>query len=71
MSATEATRPRVEAALAQHGTVLVIGTTDPSTGKADGVLLELARDAAAHLLCESVVGNRYGPAYGPYAGAGS
>ena len=55
LSATEVTRPRLEAAPAQHGTVLAIGATDPSTRKAAGVLLEPARNAAAHLLCESVI----------------
>jgi probable selenium-dependent hydroxylase accessory protein YqeC len=47
VEAAEATRSRVEAALGQHGTVLVIGATDPSTGKADGVSLELFHDLRA------------------------
>jgi len=36
-----ATRETVLAALAVHGQVLVIGETDPGTGKADGVSLDL------------------------------
>ena len=39
--APEATRERVGAALAAHRHVLVIGATDPGTGKADGVPLDL------------------------------
>jgi len=39
--AGEATRERVDAALATHGQVLVIGATDPASGKAEGVSLEL------------------------------
>lgn len=41
--ATEATRERVLSALAAHRQVLVIGATDPGTGKADGVSLDLFR----------------------------
>jgi molybdenum cofactor cytidylyltransferase len=41
--AADATRERVQAALAAHRHVLVIGATDPSTGKADGVSLDLFR----------------------------
>jgi molybdenum cofactor cytidylyltransferase len=41
--AAAATRENVQAALAAHGQVLVIGETDPSTGKADGVSLDLFR----------------------------
>jgi molybdenum cofactor cytidylyltransferase len=41
--ATEASGERVRAALASHRQVLVIGATDPGTGKADGVSLELFR----------------------------
>jgi molybdenum cofactor cytidylyltransferase len=41
--AAEATRDRVLAALAAHGHVLVIGATNPGTGKADGVSLDLFR----------------------------
>lgn len=41
--AADATRERVHAALAAHGHVLVIGETDPGTGKADGVSLDLFR----------------------------
>ena len=39
--AGEATRDRIEAALAIHRHVLVIGETNPRDGKADGVSLEL------------------------------
>ena len=39
--AAEATADRVAAALGAHGTVLVIGPTDPTTGKADGIAPEL------------------------------
>jgi molybdenum cofactor cytidylyltransferase len=39
--AEEATRERVRAMLAAHRHVLVIGGTDPATGKADGVSLDL------------------------------
>lgn len=39
--AAEATRERVRAALARHRHVLVTGGTDPATGKADGVSLDL------------------------------
>ena len=39
--AAEATRDRVAAGLASHGQVLVIGATDPDSGKAEGVGLEL------------------------------
>jgi molybdenum cofactor cytidylyltransferase len=45
--AAEATRERVEAALAAHRNVLVIGATDSRTGKADGVTLDLFRDLRA------------------------
>jgi molybdenum cofactor cytidylyltransferase len=41
--ATEATRETVSSALAAHRHVLVIGATDPDTGKADGVSLDLFR----------------------------
>jgi molybdenum cofactor cytidylyltransferase len=41
--AADATRERVLAALAAHGHVLVIGATDPATGKADGISLDLFR----------------------------
>ena len=44
VAAADATRAAVQAALDAHGTVLVIGATDPSTGKADGVSLELFHD---------------------------
>lgn len=39
--AADATRERIDAALAAHGHVLVIGATVPGTGKAEGVSLEL------------------------------
>jgi len=39
--ATEATRERVAAALAEHRHTLVIGATNPRDGKADGISLEL------------------------------
>jgi molybdenum cofactor cytidylyltransferase len=39
--AEEATRERVLGALEAHGQVLVIGPTNPGTGKADGVSLDL------------------------------
>ena len=39
--AADATRERVAAALAAHGQVLVIGATDPGSGKAEGVSLDL------------------------------
>ena len=41
--AAGATRERVRAALARHQHVLVIGDTDPASGKADGVSLDLFR----------------------------
>jgi molybdenum cofactor cytidylyltransferase len=41
--ATGATRERVLAELGAHGHVLVIGATDPVSGKAEGVSLELFR----------------------------
>ena len=41
VAAAEATRERVSAALAAHGQVLVIGATNATTGKADGVSLDL------------------------------
>ena len=47
VEAPEATPERLERVLAQHGSVLVIGATDPSTGKADGVSLELFHDLRA------------------------
>jgi molybdenum cofactor cytidylyltransferase len=47
MPAAAATRANVLAALAAHGQVLVIGETDPSTGKADGVSLDLFRHLRA------------------------
>ena len=50
--AAGATRERVLAALAAHRHVLVIGDTDPSTGKANGVSLELFRRLRAW--CPSV-----------------
>ena len=40
----DATREGVLTALADHRQLLVIGATEPSTGKADGVSLELFRD---------------------------
>lgn len=43
VSAADATRERVSALLAAHGHVLVIGPTNPGTGKADGVSLDLFR----------------------------
>jgi probable selenium-dependent hydroxylase accessory protein YqeC len=45
--AAEATPDRVAAALAAHRTVLVVGATDASTGKADGISLALFRDLRA------------------------
>ena len=41
--AVGATRERVAAALAAHGHVLVIGPTEPGSGKAEGVSLDLFR----------------------------
>ena len=41
--AAAATRENVLAALAAHGQVLVVGETDPGTGKAEGVSLDLFR----------------------------
>jgi molybdenum cofactor cytidylyltransferase len=41
VAAAEATPERVQAALAAHGQVLVIGPTDPATSKADGISLDL------------------------------
>jgi probable selenium-dependent hydroxylase accessory protein YqeC len=41
--AADATRERILAALAAHRQVLVVGATNPSTGKADGVSLDLFR----------------------------
>jgi len=41
VSAVDATRERVLAALEAHGHVLVIGAPDPATGKADGIPLDL------------------------------
>jgi probable selenium-dependent hydroxylase accessory protein YqeC len=41
--AAGATRERVAAALAAHGHVLVIGPTEPGSGKAEGVSLDLFR----------------------------
>ena len=43
VSAADATRESVSAALAVHRHVLVIGATDHGTGKADGVSLDLFR----------------------------
>lgn len=43
IAAAAATRERVQTALAAHGHVLVIGPSDPDTGKADGVSLDLFR----------------------------
>lgn len=45
--ATEVTRERVAAALAVHRHVLVVGATDPASGKAEGVSLDLFRDLRA------------------------
>ena len=45
--AADATRERVADALDRHQHVLVIGHTDPSSGKADGVSLELFRSLRA------------------------
>jgi molybdenum cofactor cytidylyltransferase len=47
LSVAEATRDRVGAMLAAHRNGLVIGVTDRSTGKAEGVSLELFRDLRA------------------------
>jgi probable selenium-dependent hydroxylase accessory protein YqeC len=41
--AADATRERIAAALAAHGHVLVIGPTEASSGKAEGVSLDLFR----------------------------
>ena len=41
VSAAEAPRDRIAAALSTHGQVLVIGATDATSGKAEGVSLEL------------------------------
>ena len=41
--AADSTRERILGALAAHGQVLVIGATNPGTGKADGVSLDLFR----------------------------
>jgi molybdenum cofactor cytidylyltransferase len=41
--AAAATGERLRAALAAHGQVLVIGATDPASGKAEGVSLDLFR----------------------------
>ena len=41
--AADATRERIDAALARHRQVLVVGVTEESTGKAEGVSLELFR----------------------------
>jgi len=41
LMAADATRARVEAELAAHGQVLIIGVTEASTGKAEGVSLDL------------------------------
>ena len=41
--AAAATRERVAAALGAHRHVLVVGATDPGTGKADGISLDLFR----------------------------
>jgi molybdenum cofactor cytidylyltransferase len=43
LPAGEVSRERVVAALTSHRHVLVIGATDPSTGKAEGVSLDLFR----------------------------
>jgi len=47
IAAAAATREGVGAALAAHGHVLVIGPSDPGTGKADGVSLNLFRSLRA------------------------
>jgi molybdenum cofactor cytidylyltransferase len=43
LPAATVTRERVVAALATHGSLLVIGATDPASGKAEGVSLYLFR----------------------------
>jgi molybdenum cofactor cytidylyltransferase len=43
LPAATVTRERVVAALATHGSLLVIGATDPASGKAEGVSLDLFR----------------------------
>ena len=45
--AADATRERISAALDGHRHVLVVGATDPESGKADGVSLDLFRDLLA------------------------
>jgi molybdenum cofactor cytidylyltransferase len=52
VSAAAASREVVRAALAAHRQVLVIGATDPGTGKADGISLDLFRQL--HLWCPAV-----------------
>jgi probable selenium-dependent hydroxylase accessory protein YqeC len=47
VAAAEATPDRIAAALAAHHTVLVVGPTDASTGKADGITCELFSDLRA------------------------
>src|SRR2546428_3662392 len=47
VSAVDATRETILAALAAHRHVLVIGATNPSDGKADGVSLDLFRSLRA------------------------
>jgi molybdenum cofactor cytidylyltransferase len=69
--AAEATRERIAAALAAHGQALVVGATDPASGKAEGVSLELfaalrAWVPAACLLTEAD-GSRMRPFKAPAA----
>jgi probable selenium-dependent hydroxylase accessory protein YqeC len=66
IAAAEVTRDRIEAALTLHGTVLVIGATDPSTGKADGVSLALFRDLRAWFPDACVVNEADGSRMRPF-----
>ena len=71
VAAAGATRERVVAALAAHGHVLVIGDADPTTGKADGVSLDLFRSlrtwGAGACLLNEADGSRMRPFKAPAA----
>ncbi|MBI2202835.1 MAG: putative selenium-dependent hydroxylase accessory protein YqeC [Candidatus Rokubacteria bacterium] len=71
VSAADATRARVAAALTAHRHVLVIGDADPGTGKADGVSLDLVRRLRAWFpgacLLDEADGSRMRPFKAPAA----
>ena len=66
IAAAAATRETVRAALDAHGHVLVIGPSDPGTGKADGVSLDLFRSLRAWCPCAAILNEADGSRMRPF-----